>query len=218
MFAIASIDRLRILVSIPEAYSGIVNTGERAQLFFQELPNERFEGSVTRTSASIDQNTRTLLVEVQASNQGGRLLPGMYVVVNFIQAKGQPPLLIPGGSIVVRNGKSGVYRIDNDVVHFQPINIGRDYGDETEVAGGLNPGDVIASTVNDEVREGVKIDPQFPKKQGRAQLGGQSDKSPGDTGQYGEQALDNSAQKSTKKSGGKSKSGKQQNAGSTSQQ
>lgn len=219
MFGIASIDRLRVLVSIPEAYSSIVRTGQEAKLFFQELPNEQFEGKVTRTSASIDQNTRTLLVEVQATNRRGLLLPGMYVVVNFVNAKGQPPLLIPGAAIVVRNGKSGVYRIENNYVHFAPIYIGRDYGDETEVVGGLNEGDVIATTITDALREGVKIDPQYPKKQGQPQMGGQSDKSPGESGQYGEQGLDNSAQKSSKGGGkGKSKGGKQQNAGSTSKQ
>jgi multidrug efflux pump subunit AcrA (membrane-fusion protein) len=199
MFAIASIDPLRILVSIPEAYSGIVRRGQRAMLFFQELPNQRFEGTVTRTSASIDQNTRTLLVEVQAARNNGQLLPGMYVVVNFIEAKGQPPLLVPGGAIVVRNGKSGVYRVENNVVHFQPIYIGRDFGDETEVTGGLRQGDVIATTITDEVRENVKIDPQFPKKAGQPELGGQSDQRSTDSGQYGEQGLDNSAQKTSKK-------------------
>jgi multidrug efflux pump subunit AcrA (membrane-fusion protein) len=211
MFGIASIDRLRILVSIPEAYSEIVRTGQRAQLFFQEMPNDKYEGTVNRTSASIDQNTRTLLVEVRADNRGGRLLPGMYVLVNLVEAKGQAPLLVPGAAIVVRNGKSGVYRIENNYVHFAPIYIGRDYGDQTEVAGGLNEGDVIATTITDAVREGVKIDPQYPKKQGQPQLGGQSDRSPGESGQYGEQGLDNNAQKSSKKG----KSGKQQKAGTS---
>lgn len=216
MFAIASIDRLRILVSIPEAYTSIVRTGQRAQLFFQEMPNDKFEGRVTRTSASIDQNTRTLLVEVQATNRGNRLLPGMYVVVNFIDAKGNPPLLIPGAAIVVRNGKSGVYRIEDNYVHFAPINIGRDYGDETEVVGGLKEGDVIATTITDAVREGIKINPQYPKKQGQPEMGGQSDQRPGDSGQYGEQGLDNSAQKSSQKGKSGKQQGQKQNGGSKS--
>ena len=168
MFGVASIDRLRILVSIPEAYSGIVRVRQRAELFFEESPNQKFEGKVTRTSSSIDQNSRTLLVEVQAMNRNGQLLPGMYVVVNFVDAKGHPPLLIPGASIVVRNAKTGVYKVENNIVHFQPIAIGRDYGNETEVTGGLNPGDVIATTITDVVRDGVKIDPQYPNKQGES--------------------------------------------------
>ncbi len=74
---------------------------------------------------------------------------------------------------------------------------------------GLNAGEVIASTITDEVQDGVKIDPQYPEKTDPPQQGGQTDQSPGDVGRYGNQGLANSAQKNSQK-GGKSKgSGKQ---------
>ena len=183
MFTIAEINRLRILVSVPEAYASLVRVGERAQLFFQEMPNEKFEGLVTRTSASIDQNTRTLLVEVQVNNLGRRLLPGMYVVVNFVDVKAEPPLIVPGSAIVIRNSKTAVAVVADNVVRFKPISIGRDYGDQTEVVNGLNEGDVIATNVSDDVREGGKIQPQFQKQP--QQVGGQSDRNPAEEGQYG---------------------------------
>ncbi len=199
MFGIANIDRLRVLVSVPEAYSIAVRSGERAQLFFQELPNERFEGQVTRTSASIDQNTRTLLVEVQAANPQRRLLPGMYVIVNFVDVRGERPLLIPGEAIVVRDAKTTVALVRNNTIRFQPVTIGRDYGDQTEISSGLAEGDVIATTVSDEIRDGAEIEPHFAPKKTAA--GGQSDRAAGQNGQYGQQALDNSGQKTSKKGG-----------------
>jgi multidrug efflux pump subunit AcrA (membrane-fusion protein) len=215
MFGIASIDPLRILVSVPEAYSSLVRVGERAGLFFQELPQEKFEGKVARTSSSIDQNTRTLLVEVQARNPRGLLMPGMYVVVNFMQLKAVPPLVVPGESIVVRNAKNTLAVVENDYVHFKPVQIGRDYGTETEIVGGLEPGDVIVKTITDEVQDGVKINPEFPKQQqaGPQQAGGQSDQSPGQAGRYGNQGLANqgsSAEKGSGKQKGKAKPPKHQ--------
>ncbi len=212
MFAIASTGRLRVLVSVPEAYTPELHLGQHADLYFQELPKEKFEGVVTRTSASIDQNTRTLLVEVQTQNRSGHLMPGMYAVVNFVQLKGTPPLLIPGEAIVVRDGKSTVALVKDNVVHFQPIEIGRDYGNETEITGGLKAGDVIANTVTDDVRDGVKIDPQYEKGQGSAaQEGGQSNRHAPNSGQYGDEGQVN---KSGKNGGGKGgSSGKQGNSG-----
>lgn len=162
MFGMADIERLRVLVSVPEAYSSAVRIGEHAQLFFQELGKEKYDGVVTRTSSSIDQNTRTLLVEVQVQNRNGRLLPGMYVVVNFVSTQGARPLLIPGEAIVVRNTKQTVAVIDQNVVHFRPIVLGRDYGDQTEVLGGLKEDDVIVRTLSDDVEEGVQVIAQFP--------------------------------------------------------
>ncbi len=218
MFAIAEIGRLRILVSAPEAYSNTIRVGQRAQLFFQERSNEKYEGRVTRTSASIDQNTRTLLVEVQVDNSQGRLLPGMYVLVNFLQVTGHPPLIIPGEAIVIRKAKTVVATVDNNTVHYRPVSIGRDYGDQTEIVGGLKAGDVIVTTVTDQVRDGVKVDPQYPKgNNAGTQAGGQSGNATGEEGRYGNQKLDDAAQKSGKgaKSGGgsgKTGSGKQGNS------
>jgi RND family efflux transporter MFP subunit len=162
MFAIAALDPLRILVSVPEAYASLIQLGQHADLAFQEKPQQKVQGTVARTSSSIDQNTRTLLVEVQARNPAGRLLPGMYVVANFSHLKGDS-LLIPGESIVVRNAQSMVATVENNHVQFRPIQIGRDYGDQVEITSGLQPGDVIARIVTDQVQNGVEIQPQFQK-------------------------------------------------------
>ncbi len=214
MFGIASLDPLRILVSIPEAYSNLVRVGDHADLFFQEQPEEKVRGTVTRTSASIDTNTRTLLVEVQVRNRSGKLLPGMYVVVNFIQMRERPPLMVPGEAVVVRNGRNTVAVVDGgNVIHFRPIQIGRDFGNETEIVSGLQAGDMIATIISDEVREGVKIEPVIQQQQVQPP-GGQNDRRPGEEGRYGNQGLTNQGGASAKSGGqkgggaGKSNSGK----------
>ena len=173
LFSVAEVDRFRVLVSVPEAYSAVVRTGQQAILYVQEVPNEKFLGQVTRTSASIDQNTRTLLVEVQVRNHRGLLMPGMYAQVNLIQSKDIPPLMIPGEAIVVRNGKNVVALIRDQVVHLQPITIGRDYGDQSEITRGLKPGEVVALNVSDDVQEGARVQPEFGKEK-QAKGGSQS--------------------------------------------
>lgn len=210
MFAIANIDRLRILISIPEAYTSLVRVAQKAELFFQELPNEKLEGRVTRTSASIDQSTRTLLVEVQAPNRGGRILPGMYVVVNLIEAKEKPPILVPGESIVVRGGQTVVAEVQDGVVHFRRVSIGRDYGDQTEIVSGLKPGDVVAINVSDEVLENAKVEPRFANNQTPSATN--STQQPATEGQYGDQFLMNQTQSGAKGKGG-AKGGKSGGSG-----
>jgi len=164
MFGIASLDPLRILVSVPEAYASFVRMGERASLTFQGIPPLEVEGKIARTSSSIDPNTRTLLVEIQARNPTGKLLPGMYVMVDFVQLKATPPIVVPGEAIVVRNGKNMVAVVEDRHVHLQTVKIGRDYGDQVEITSGLQPGELIARGVNDDVQEGVEIDPQYQKQ------------------------------------------------------
>jgi hypothetical protein len=44
-------------------------------------------------------------------------------------------------------------------IHFQKIQVGRDYGDKLEIIGGLEQGDLVIANPSDTVREGVKVDP-----------------------------------------------------------
>ncbi len=160
LFAVAQVDRLRILVSVPEGYASSIHPRQTATLHFQEFPAAQFTGVVTRTASSIDQNTRTLLTEVQVDNRKGQLLNGMYTVVTFAPtSSGEGPLTISGDAVAVRDGKNVVGLIGGDhTVHMQPVDVGRDFGPVIEVNSGLKPGDTIASIITDDIREGAKVD------------------------------------------------------------
>jgi len=115
---------------------------------------------VTRTSNSLDPATRTLLVEVQVPNQRGILLPGMYAQVDLTTPRLDPPLVIPGDTLVVRPDGTQVALVTPDqTIHFQHIDLGRDYGDRIEVTAGLEPGQRVVVNPGDTVREGVKVKP-----------------------------------------------------------
>lgn len=165
LFGVADETRLRILVSVPEGYAIGIHVGAHASLAMQEFPSITFPANVTRTSQSIDPNTRTLLTEVQVDNHDGKLIPGMYTTVTFPPVPGvQGPLTILGDAIAVRQNTPSVAKIVNGRVHFVPIVVGRDFGDVVEVVSGLQPGDVIVTAVTDEVTEGRAVDPKIKQE------------------------------------------------------
>ncbi len=99
-----------------------------------------------------------MLVEVQVPNNDGALLPGMYAQVDLSSARAEAPLPIPGDALIVRAEGTQVAVVGPDhTVHLQKIEIGRDYGDRLEVAGGLQEGDTLIVNPGDVVREGVKV-------------------------------------------------------------
>ncbi len=201
MFTVADNSVFRVLLSVPEAYSSIVRVGQKADVLFQEVPGEKFVGHVSRTSASIDANTRTLLVELQVRNHRGLLMPGMYAEANLIQSQDVPPVLIPGEAIVVRDGRNEVALVEGQTVHLRPIAIGRDYGDRTEVTSGLKPGDVVAVNVTDAVHEGARIEPELAQGKVQPPMAKQNKQLGGDEGQYGNENLSNQGQKSSSSKG-----------------
>ncbi len=115
LFHLQAIGKLRVYVSVPEAYSAAIRNGDKANLTLDEYPGRKFEGTITRNSNAIDQTTRTLNVEVDIDNPKGELLPGAYVFVHFKVPEHVASLMIPSNTLlfraeglqvgVVRNGR-----------------------------------------------------------------------------------------------------------------
>jgi multidrug efflux pump subunit AcrA (membrane-fusion protein) len=192
LFSIANVQRLRILVSVPEGYAPSIYTGQHAKVSMQELPGQSFYGDVTRTASAIDQNTRTLLTEVQVDNRAGKLLAGMYAVVTFDAVQGQGSILIPGDAIAIRKDKSVVALVADGKVRMQPVEIGRDYGPSVEITGGIKEGDVIVTEITDDVVDGAPVKTKSaggPGENADAKGSINQPAPPGGPSQYGNQAI-----------------------------
>jgi multidrug efflux pump subunit AcrA (membrane-fusion protein) len=53
---------------------------------------------------------------------------------------------------------------DDNVVHFKSVQVGRDYGDQLEVLGGLEKGQRVVISPGDVVRENAKVRPVLLKE------------------------------------------------------
>jgi membrane fusion protein (multidrug efflux system) len=68
--------------------------------------------------------------------------------------------MIRADALVVRADGPHVAVVgDDNVVHFQTIQVGRDYGDQLEVLGGLEKGQRVVISPGDVVRENAKVRP-----------------------------------------------------------
>ena len=160
LYRIAQTRVLRTYVNVPQTNADSIHAGQPAQLTVSNLPGRRFMGTVARTANSLDPNSRTMLVEVQVPNSAGVLLPGMYAQVDLSSARTDPPLLLPSDTLIVRAEGTLVALVRPDhTVHFQKIQVGRDYGDRLEVVGGLVAGDSVITNPSDMVREGTQVEP-----------------------------------------------------------
>ncbi len=167
LYRIAQADRLRTYLNVPQIDADSVHVGQKATLIIPDLAGRKFVGTVTRTSNSLDPSTRTLLTEVQVANSGGLLMPGMYTQVDLAVPRKDPPLVIPGDTLVVRgNGPQVAVMAADGAVHFQVVQLGRDFGDRLEVLSGLHEGDRLVVNPSDSVREGAKVKPASSAEKG----------------------------------------------------
>jgi RND family efflux transporter MFP subunit len=166
LFHMASVSRLRIYVSVPEAESAVVRLGAPVELTLDEYPNRTFQGSIVRTSDAIDQTTRTLNVEIDIDNAKDEIKTGAYVLAHFkaTNAKDQAagPLTVPANAVLFRSEGLRTAVVRDSKAQLVPITIGRDFGSTLEVTSGLSKGDKIILNPSDSLTSGtlVRIAPE----------------------------------------------------------
>jgi len=170
LFHMAAVNRLRIFVSVPEVDSAAAQNGAKAPLTLDEFPGETFQGMIVRNSDAIDLNSRTLNVEVDIDNRGGRIKPGAYVFVHLKlpdnAKKATSSLIVPANTLLFRAEGLSVGVVRGDHAELATIKIGRDYGSTVEVIDGLKPTDQVIVNPSDSLTTGTPVRINAPKAGG----------------------------------------------------
>jgi RND family efflux transporter MFP subunit len=157
VFHLAAIDTLRVFVAIPEVYSRAARPGAVAFLTLDEFPGRSFQGTLARTSNSIDQASHTLLTEVDVKNPDGQLLPGAYVSVHFKLPQTVRSVVVPSNTLLFRSEGLRVALVRDGRVQLTPVKIGRDYGSTVEVISGLQASDAVVLDPPDSLVSGAPV-------------------------------------------------------------
>jgi len=102
-YTVADIDMMWMLADVPEADSPAFRLGQQVQLTLNAFPGRTFDGTITTIGASVDPNTRRVLVRSEIKDPQHELRSGMFG--NFVIRIGAP-LRSPGIPLdgVVREG------------------------------------------------------------------------------------------------------------------
>jgi RND family efflux transporter MFP subunit len=157
LFHLSAIDKIRVFVAVPEAYSRAAHPGAKAAVTLDEFPGEQFQGTLVRTANAIDPASRTLLVEVDVDNVDGRLLPGAYAFVHLSLAKDVRSVTVPANALLFRKEGPRIAVIRNERAELVAITIGRDYGDRIEVVSGLQASDTVILDPSDSLISGTTV-------------------------------------------------------------
>jgi membrane fusion protein, multidrug efflux system len=157
MFQLETVNRLRLVVPVPEADVGGIATGAMVGFSVQAWPGEVFHGRLSRVARSIDPKTRSMPVELDVSNPNGRLAAGMYPVVTWPLHHNRPVLLVPAGSVVTTSERTFVIRVNQGTAEWVDVKKGATQGDLVEIVGPLQAGDTILRRGSDEIHAGTRL-------------------------------------------------------------
>jgi len=148
LFTIARIDKLRVVVAVPELESASIDVGDPVEIRLQSMPGTSIDGTVARTAGSLDESTRTLRVEIdldnlaaaqEASTSVPRLRPGLYATTTITSETHPDAVAIPKAAIVRANtGPAACFVIEGETVRRREVTTGLEENGLAEIRSGLD--------------------------------------------------------------------------------
>jgi RND family efflux transporter MFP subunit len=136
----------------------MVKVGTEGDLTLDEFPGRKFVGHVTNTARTIDPTTRTLLTELQVSNETGELFPGAYALIMLQVNDSTGILTIPSDALLFRSEGATVGVVDADrKVEIRKITINLNLGDKLEISQGLSELDQVIVNPSDSLANGMTV-------------------------------------------------------------
>jgi RND family efflux transporter MFP subunit len=157
LFHMASTDKLRLFVPVPEVYTNQVRNGSHVVVTSDAVPGEKFTGTIARNSDAIDLSSRTLNVEVDVVNSEHKLLPGQYAFIHLPIPPSASSMTLPSGALLFRGEGLRVGVVRDGRVRLLPVEVGHDYGASVEITSGLAAHDQVILNPPDSLADGERV-------------------------------------------------------------
>jgi membrane fusion protein, multidrug efflux system len=159
LFTLQEQKHMRLVISVPEAYTGYLTDNDKVNFTVKALPNRTFAAQVRRLAGALDNHLRSERTEMDVYSNDKTLLPGMVAEVELPLPAKDSTFIVPSSAVV--NGTERLFVIRETADHkaeWVDVQMGRSQGGKTEVfSKGLNEGDVLVSKGSEEIRDGAQV-------------------------------------------------------------
>jgi membrane fusion protein (multidrug efflux system) len=154
--AVMELSPIKVQGMLPERYLTEIQVGDRAEVVFDALPAEPFEGRVAAIIPSADLESRSLPVEIRLENKNGRVKAGLLARMT-LTGRPRTAKLIPKDALVLDRGENTAFKVRDDQVFPVSVQAGLAYGSDVAVTGGLSAGDLVVVEGNERLRPRQKV-------------------------------------------------------------
>jgi len=165
---LTDLNRVRLQVAVPELESSLVANDQPVRLSVDGLPGRNFDGKITRFSYSLDDQSKTMLAEIELPNPKLELRPGMYAIVKIGIERKDDTLLVPADSLLLEKSGASLFTIADNKAKKTPVKTGFNDGTNAEIVSGIKPDQpvVLAGETVETAQTGTQnpFIPQFRKR------------------------------------------------------
>jgi RND family efflux transporter MFP subunit len=164
MFTLQQQKHMRLVVSVPEAFTGFLYDQDVVKFTVKALPDRQFTAKVRRLAGALDNRLRAERTEMDVYSNDKTLLPGMVAEVNLPLPSRDSTFVVPASAVVNGTERIFVVRVTPDhKAEWVNVRLGRADGGKTEVySDSLKEGDLLVQRASEETRNGMGINPGNP--------------------------------------------------------
>jgi membrane fusion protein (multidrug efflux system) len=148
---------LRLVVAVPEAYVGEMQTGQQVVFSIPAYPGQTFHAPIARISHDVDPNTRTMPIELDVQSKDGRLSPGSFSTVQWPVHRASPTMFVPVSAVTNDQQRTFVERVQNGKAEWVDVVTGLSVNGNIEIFGDLKPADEVIRNATDAIRPGQQV-------------------------------------------------------------
>ena len=152
---VANTNKMRLTLFVALEDIGKMTIGKSAQVFVDS--DTPIAAKIVESSRSADPQTRLFRVELEMSNTGRILKPGMYARGKVEIANLKNVLAIPNRAIFSEEGIDKVYVVKNDSAFARSVVLGITDGSRSEVISGLETGEEVVVVGKSGLRDGIPV-------------------------------------------------------------
>jgi membrane fusion protein (multidrug efflux system) len=152
-----AVSPMAVRFTVPEQQLGEIRLDAEVEARTAAFEADRFTGRVRALGSRVDPALRTIEVEAQIANEGGRLRPGMLMTVTVATRTVPDAVVVPPLAVQVRGEQHFVYRVVEGKAQRAPVRIGGREPERVQIEEGLKAGDEIVVGGVQNVTEGQPV-------------------------------------------------------------
>ena len=143
VMTIADLQSVWVSSQVPETSIRFIQPRELLEVHLAAYPADVFEARVARIADTVDAQTRTVKVQAELTNYGGRLRPEMFGTIRHVESIARTTV-VPVAAVIDDNGQSVLFvQTANGRFERRVVQTGPKADAVIRIASGVKPGEAV---------------------------------------------------------------------------
>ncbi len=157
LFTVVNSNEMIAVVHIPEKEIGIINKGQQAYIYSDNIQGYLFPGWIKRVSPVVDPQSGTFKVTIGVRNSNNKLRPGMFVNSRIVTNTHNNAILIPKTAIIYENENMNIFVVRDSIAHKIKLDVGYQDHEKIESLSSIEEGDKIILVGQTGLKDQTKV-------------------------------------------------------------